>query len=196
MRPAISQAMSDGIQETTKIINQLSVKKSVYFASSEKIQDYKTLIENPSEQIIRQYEDRSIVKEIDQMISPIRVREQGDNNSIELQLNGSESTVFNFNRDTSQKFHQIVSRKDLGNAVKYSLKVISLDSKNLKGKVFNTDSNKQANIHFDSKDDIFKLTDFLGKDIVIIVIAFPLIEYGAFDPKAGDIYFMDIVENG
>jgi hypothetical protein len=196
LRPAVERAMRGGEAETRKLIDQIALKKARLRNEPQSPLRYEDLINNPPEEVIRQFGDRSIVKEIDQVASLLRVRGEDDGSSIELQLNGDQSSSFTFNHSVSRNFHKIVSRRDLGDPIVYTIKVISLDTKNIKGKIFNPISKKEANITFENKTDLLKLKPSLGQEETVQVFAAPLIEYGAFDPQAGDIYFLDLVQDG
>lgn len=51
---------------------------------------------------------------------------------------------------------------------------------------------KLANIHFTDDPSFHKVKRYLGTDEEMTFLGCPIIEYGAFDPQAGDICFLDI----
>ena len=57
-------------------------------------------------EIIREYGDRSIAKEIDQVVAPLRQDYSGDSNLV-LVLTGTSSQKFEFDRPSSNRFHKV-----------------------------------------------------------------------------------------
>jgi hypothetical protein len=196
LQPAVDRAMRGGDSETRKIIEQMTLKKESLKSDLGRPLQYEDLVNNPPEQVIRKYGDRSIVKEIDQMASILRTRDSDDGSSIELKFYGDTSSTFTFDRPLSKRFHQVVSKRDLGDPIIYDVKVISLNHGNLSGKVFNLVSKKEAKVTCENEDDFFKLKPFLGRSESVKIIASPMIEYGTFDPVAGDIYFLGLAQDG
>ncbi|WLQ15954.1 hypothetical protein O5O45_08505 [Hahella aquimaris] len=92
----------------------------------------------------------------------------------------------------SEEFHKVISKRSLGDPIIYRSKLISLDHKNLNGKIENLSSNATSIIHFENNQTFHKAKEYLGTEEIMIFTGCPMIEYGAFDPKAGDIYFLDL----
>jgi len=189
--PALEQAMQQGEDVTHSLTQQMEIRKSQITQEIIKPIGYEELVGNPSKQVIRKYGDRSITKEIDQILAIIRSKSSGQS-TFELVTHGLRSCKFLFNRNTSEKFHQIVSKRSLGEPVIYSAKVLSLDFKNQNGKISNVANNRMANIHFNNEVSFMKAKTFLGTHEKMTFIGCPLIEYGSFDPQAGDIHFIDL----
>lgn len=193
LRPAIEKAMESGERQTTNFAEQIETQKSQIAQSILIPTDYKQLIDHPPEQVTRNYGDRAIVKEFDQIASIIRSSNTSENSIVEFEMNGERTDTFKFDKTISKNFHSVVSERIIGNPVIYKVKVTSLDHTNLKGKILNNISQKEANIHFASEADFFKIKDFLGSKEFIDIIGCPLIEYGSFDPTSGDIYFVNLL---
>jgi len=190
--PPYEKVMEEGEIEVVRYKEKIVERKAQLHQKGFEIESYEGIMTRPGRQMIRRYGDRSIVKEIDQMLAPVRASSQG-NNIIELTFHGENSIKFSFDKIKSQRFHLIVSQKDLGEPVIYKAKVRSLDNQTLKGKIFNVDSRKEASVHFFDEEDFLKVHPFLArKEEEMQFIGSPLIEYGAFDPNAGDIYFLDL----
>jgi hypothetical protein len=127
------------------------------------------------------------------MLSPLRSNQSGES-TIELLMNndGKQST-FRFDKQISHNFHQIVAKRNYGKPIIYRVTMVSGDNKNFTGKVRNVQSKKESNIIFESYEDFLKMSPFLSRrDEEVQLIGCPIIEYGAFDIKAGDIYFLDL----
>jgi hypothetical protein len=191
VKPALEQAMQEGEDVTRSLTQQIETRKIQIEKEISKPIEYEELVNNPSKQIIRRYGDRSITKEIDQILAIVRSKSSGQS-TFELVIHGSQSNKFLFNKGVSEKFHQIVSKRSLGEPVIYRAKVLSLDFKNKNGKISNIANDRMANIHFKDSASFLKAKAFLGTNEIMAFIGCPLIEYDSFDPQAGDIHFIDL----
>jgi hypothetical protein len=77
--------------------------------------------------------------------------------------------------------------------VVYVARVRQLDRQLLNGKIVNQENDKTLTIRFADDSDFVKAHPYLGNNDEMIFIGAPIIEYGAFDPNAGDIYFIDLI---
>ncbi len=144
-----------------------------------------TASENP-------YGDRAINKEVD-MIASI-VRSPGAGNSIvELLIGGDESSIFSFNRTSSENFHQFISKRSLGEPLIFTVRVTELDYKNKTGTVLNVESSKIAKLNFAGDEGFQSIKPYLGLTIDMRFLGAPIFEGGAFDTKAGDIFFISLL---
>ncbi|MBD3886549.1 hypothetical protein IFO70_33285 [Phormidium tenue FACHB-886] len=191
--PAYEQAMSDGEIEIDKYKTKIVDRKAQLLQDLSAVESYQGILRRqPNKDMLRQYGDKAIVKEIDKMLAPVKAERSGEN-SIELTFGDENNTRFLFDKTISERFHSVVSQKDLGMPIIYRATIRSLDNRTLKGKVYNLDSGKEAYIHFQSTEDFLKLHPFLArKEEQVQFFGCPIIEYGAFDPNAGDIYFLDL----
>jgi len=146
-----------------------------------------------NDDVKRVYGDRSIAKEIDQVIAPLRQDYSGDSNLIML-FAGESSQKFEFNRVSSKKFHRVVSRRTLSKPIIYKGKLKALDKLNLQGKFENTESNRISFIYFENESDFLQAHPYLGTDSDMCFIGSPILEFGSVEPNAGDIYFLNIVD--
>jgi len=196
MSPAVQEAMSEGEREAQSIFEQVSTREVQVANKLIAPVTYKDITERPSKKIIRKYGDRSITKEIDQILSIIRSSQSGDS-EIEFVIKGTNLRRFKFNRELSNNFHSVVSRRTAGDPVIYTAKeVTQLDIKNMNGKIINKDNGKTATIHFNTEAAFLIVKKYLGENKEMQFIGCPVIEYGAFDPQAGDIYFIELYKNG
>lgn len=195
-----SKAIAVGDQQILTIGLQIEARKG---AVENKIiipQDYDQFVEAPSVLMTRTYGDRSINKEISQMLSPVR-KDPGAVLKLVLKPDNEErAETFEFNQATSVAFGKIVSRRQLGSPVIYHGNFRQLDrghkqKTNFKGKFTNSKSDKDIVIFIQSEEDFLRLVPHLdGGNLKII--ACPIIEYDSFDPVAGDIQFLGIVHDG
>jgi len=139
--------------------------------------------------VVRKYGDRSIAKEIDEILTIIRSDYAGKS-TVEIGITGSSTNIFDFNKNKSIKFHKAVAKKSIGKPVVYKGRLQSLDRKNLMGKFVNASNDRTSLLHITNESDFLKLPPYLGNIGEIEFIGCPLIEFGSLDKNSGDIYFM------
>ncbi len=191
----LSQAMKEAQREGSNNIQKLSevAERKKLEVVNEMVTpiSYQDLIKGKMD-FKRSYGDRSIAKEFDQIASIVR-RAGDSTNSIEISITSQTQVKFKFDLETSKAFHKVVAAKTLAEPVLYSGKVTELNSKSQKGIIL-IEGGKQATINFPSEQDFILVRNYLGEDRKITFIGCPLVEYGSFDPKAGDIYFIRLIE--
>lgn len=187
-----NQMKSNGMQNATDI--QKSVETKVAQTVSGKLvpKTYDDLLKNPDKAITTKYADRAIVREFDQILSIIRATHSGDS-TFEIELNGTRGYKFDFNRTKANSFHRIVTQKKIGDPVIYKAKISVMDRHNLTAKVVNASNGSIATLHFISESLFDEAVPFFQKKTEINFIGSPYIEYGAFDPISGDIYYLRLI---
>ena len=153
--------------------------------------DFKQIIQNPEAAVIRRYGDRAIAREIDQILSILRAKYAGDS-TFELSLTGDRTMKFDFNKQSATRFHSTVSKRELGQPVLYNASISSLDRHNANGKIVNLLTKKVANLYFYDENFLEKAMPFFNDKKPMNFVGSPIIEYGTFDPNAGDIYFIGV----
>jgi len=196
LNPLVEKAIA-GCDENSRSIKQsVQNRKNQVYSGIIEAQKFEYKLGEPDELIKRKYGDRSIAKEIDGIIGVLRPDHAGDS-SCELTFKSDKRYDFKFNRRTSQNFHKIVSERKLGDPLIYEAELLSLDrNQGWKGKFRNLYNNKVAYLHLSSEEDFRKVHPFLPEKAgKMVFIGSPLIEYDAYDPNAGDVYFLDIASN-
>jgi len=191
---AIEQANQQTTTEAKSLKDQIENRK---IQISNKILtpiEFRELRDKPNKEIIRQYGDRSIAKEIDQVLSTIRSEYAGDS-TFELAMTGTSSHSFTFNKYKSIKFHEVVARRSLGVPVLYSGKLHELDMKNYRGKFYNKATGRTSILHLSNESDSMKVHPYLSPKKNIKFIGCPLIEFGSIEPHSGDVFFIDLVDS-
>jgi hypothetical protein len=193
----VSSAIDQAIKETKvkydAIADQIDRRK---LQISKKLVEpirFKDILKKANNQVFREYGDRSITKEIDQVLSTIRSDYAGES-TLALGMNGSSSHVFDFNKSKSKEFHGAVSRRSLSVPVSYSGKLEALDTKNFVGKFVNDETGRTSILHLQSEKDIMKVYPYLPPDKKMKFIGCPLLEFGSLEPYSGDIYFVDLLD--
>jgi len=193
LAPAMERVERKGDEVASSIIKQVENRKDQIQKGLIEPSDYQQLIEHPDKKVVRKYADRSINREFDQILTIIRSPHAGVS-ILEINAVGNETRTYTFNKSKSEIFHQIVSRREIGMPVIYNTRVLRLDKDMLNGKVVNLENDLKLSIFFSSEEDFLKVHPYLGNNEEMVFIGAPLIEYGAFDPKAGDVYFIDLMK--
>jgi ribosomal protein S17E len=160
-----------------------------------RIRDYVDVADDPH--IRTSYAVRSISKEIDQMIAPLRSDQLNGEAGIALTLYlDSGLYAFEFNRETSERFHKIVSKKVLGEHIGYVGRVYEMNSKTLRAKIDHAYEGVSSSsvIYFENKEDYSEFNATVKTDDVGAFVGCPVIECGGFDPFGGDVYYISGVE--
>lgn len=196
--PAYEQAKIVAVVEQEKLVD-LAEQRRLHFKNGAQVAiPYSQLINNPDPGHTRAYGDRSIVKEFDQIAAAIRARDN-DGSVVEIDIHaGKALPKLVFDSNLAEKFHQVVSVRALGEPVKLRVKLRSLDSGSggiSKAKVQNILSKKDFNLHIHTDRGFTGLKKYLKKrnPPEFTIVGCPVLEYGAFDPLAGDMYFIAVV---
>jgi hypothetical protein len=150
---------------------------------------FQNFVDSDSNKVIRNYGERSVSKEFDIILSPVR---EG-NATIDIKLVGSRTSTFPFDQNKAALFHKMVSQRQLGPAVIFKVKVRRLDL-NKKAVVINTETKKSCTLHFHTIEAFNAIKESFSPDDYLEFIGCPVIEYGSFDPKGGDIYFIEAIK--
>jgi hypothetical protein len=195
LKPAVERVMYRGEELGKTIASEVEDRKIKLSQGILKPKGYQEV--ELDKKIIRSYADRAINREIDQILSIFRSESSGLS-TLSIRTIGSSTSNYQFNKSDSELFHSIVSKRELGSPILYEARIKSLDrgdaGKRLSGKIINLQNNKILILHLLSEDDFLKVHPYLGNNKAMKFIGAPLIEYGTFDPNAGDVYFLHIIE--
>jgi hypothetical protein len=196
--PAYEQAQQVALPDQPKLIDLAEERRKHFKSGAQEAIPYSDLLDGNDPRQTRAYGDRSIVKEFDQIASAIRARD-GDGSVVEIDLYaGKAFPKLVFDASTSAKFHNVVSTRNLGDPVEMVVTLRALDSGNggvSKAIAKNLESEKIFNLFIHTARGFGSLRKYLKKKDppAFTIVACPVLEYGAFDPQAGDMYFVAIV---
>lgn len=190
---AINEALEQSEEHKASLYSQVESRKEQVANDTIRPRQFQDLVSNPSDEIKRKYGDRSIAKEIDQVLSIIRAEYSGDS-ILGLSITGSSTKTFNFDKVKSDRFHKIVAGRQIGPPVIYSGKIQALDKRNKSGKFVNAENKRTSILHFNNDDDFLKAHPYLGMDDEMHFIGCPLVEFGALEPNSGDVYFLYLLK--
>jgi len=144
------------------------------------------------------YADRAINREIDQVLAQLRI-ERYRGSTLELILAGTAtSPAYNFDHDLASRFHHVVAEKRLGDPILVDVKLRAMDGGSKArypvGKAIHVDTGFTFILHFRSAESFNSVVGYMkaGDPPAVTIIACPIIEYGTFDAKAGDMFFIGL----
>jgi len=171
---AINEALEQSDEHKTSLYSQVESRKEQVANNIIRPKQFQDVVLNPSDEVKRKYGDRSIAKEIDQVLSIIRAEYSGDS-ILGLIISGSSTQAFNFNKVKSDRFHKVVAGRQIGPPVIYSGKVQALDKRNKSGKFVNVENRRTSVLHFNDDEDFLKVHPYLGNDDEMHFIGCPLV---------------------
>ncbi|WP_052738523.1 hypothetical protein [Robbsia andropogonis] len=200
VEPAYALANTVLPPDDEKLKDQAELRRKAFIAGAQQPTPYADFVQNPDVKQTRAYGDRSIVKEFDQIASAIRARDN-DGSYVEIDLfSKNKSAKYTFDDKIARAFHNIVSARSLGDAVEIPITLRGLDSGTnglSKAVAFNLASKKEFKLYIHTDRGFSSLKGYLKKRSPphFSIVACPILEYGAFDPHAGDMYFLAIQAN-
>lgn len=195
IRRVYEPALDVGLNQQATFAQELHDRKNYVAGMGVNTQTFQNLIEQPVNTWASAYSDRSIVKEIDQLVGQIRGEHVGES-TVDLHLHGNNAYLpFTFDSQIAGRFHQIVSRRELAAAVIVRAKIRHLDTGNRytkpKAKIINLVTGREVTLHLNSLPDFYALHPHHTADEVLIYAA-PVVEAGGFDLMGGDLQFLAV----
>lgn len=187
--PAVERSKKESLSNLGSLAQQAALRAEQVRLGVIEPLSYSEYLPNATE---NPYGDRAINKEVDMLASIVRTPGAGSS-TLELGIGGDQSSTFLFNRISSENFHQFISKRSLGEPLVFSVKVTELDYKNKTGTVLNVDSAKVAKLHFADDEGFQSIKPYLGLPVAMQFLGSPIFEGGAFDAKAGDIFFLSLI---
>lgn len=189
---AYEQDVSDGATEHQRIMEQAAIRRSMFKKTGEAT-PYEDFLSKAEEQLAPAFADRSIVKEIDQVLSLIRT-ERHSGSTFDLTVYGSKPHgVLEFDSVSAARFHKVVSERRLGDPIILNMELRSMDAGRANqlahGKATNAATGKEFNFLVPSTVEFDRMARYLKrqKRLPLKVVACPIFEYEAFDPYCGDM---------
>lgn len=201
LSPLFEKARERGIENTASLSSQIITETERVREISDRVPHFNEWSLTSREEWAFLYSNRSISKEIDQLVSQITIKNL-HTSIVEIQLYGSMSyPLYSFDKRLAKAFHKIVSKRELGPPVRIDVKVTILD----RGHGVRYPSAKAANIN-NNKEFILHLPKPRDEDYSLIeqihrihdggnyqIYATPIMEAGGFDVNRGDYVFLGIV---
>lgn len=196
VRPLFEEAANFGMQQAESLSEQLANRRDYVAGMGERTRSFGALIEDPPANWAAAYSNRSIVKEIDQLVTQITpARYEGS--AISIRLQGSQwHPRFDFTAEMARRFHRICSLRELAAPVVVDARIRTLDHGNKysrpKAKIINLNTNREVVLHLSSEADFLELHPFHTVDHVGLFVC-PIVEAGGFDVNGGDLQYLAVV---
>lgn len=200
MDRAFKEASSESLNFTESLIVQAERREfAVESGAQEPVEIAESkFVNQTSSQIQLRYADRAINREIDQVLTQIRI-DRYEGSTLEFIFAGSDtSPPYLFDREKAQRFHHVVAERALGDPVRMDVRLRALDSGTKSrypvGKAIHAETGLTFGLKFRSPDSFNSVVKYMrsGDAPVVSIIACPIIEYGTFDSQAGDMFFIGL----
>lgn len=196
IRPIFETAIQHGLEEHQSIAQQHAERLQYVHAMRNNTPSFDDVVANPPPGWAGAYSNRSVVKEIDQLVTQI-TPDRVEGSTVDLTLLGNRNHLpFEFNAVKAKRFHQLASQRDLGNALIVRAIIRSLDRGNRyakpSAKILNLATNREVALHLSSIADCDALHRYHNGDPVGLYVC-PIVEALGFDVNGGDLMFIDIV---
>jgi hypothetical protein len=197
VRPIFNRSLQAGIEQHAGLSEQLRERRDYARGMAHRTQNFQNLLDDPNRDWADAYSDKSIVKEIAQLVG-IVVPDRVAGSTIDIDLTGRRSyDTLRFDGQTGRRFIAVSSRRELGPAFILNCSIRVLDSGNKhakpKAKILNLASNREVVLHLENAEDFDALHPFHTAENVHLYVA-PLMEAGGFDVHGGDLYFLGAAE--
>lgn len=195
IRPVFEEATQAAIEVHATIDQQLSERRLYVQQMGANTQSFEVVQKHPPKDWATNYSNRSIVKEIDQLVSQVTT-ERVTGSTVDITLQGVQAHLpLQFNAEIAQKFHKIAAHRDLGAAMLLNAKIRSLDQGNRttkpSAKILNLHTNREVNLHLSSPQDFDQLHPH-HREAEVLLFVCPIIEARGFDLHGGDFMYLAV----
>lgn len=165
-------------------------------ANKIEIKSHAALIENIAE-TSKKYFAEAVYRDFDNLISPLRSSKSKNTDQISIELSNIDGTIeFEFDKEISKRFHEIVSQKQLGQVVSFNGRLTGLEetkSKDFpyKGIFLSHASKNEHKLLIRNESGLNELRPYVAvKQLPLTILASPIIAWGAFDVEKGDLVYL------
>lgn len=196
IRPVFEKAAQQAIEQNQTMAAQLLERHEYVKGMQENTQTFEQVAENPPPNWASAYSNRSVVKEIDQLVSQISPI-QLDGSSVEISLYGNVPHLpFTFTPQIARRFHSISSQRELAAPFIVNARIRSLDRGNRytkpSAKIENLHTNREVSLHLPRRENFDELhPHHNGKPVQLYVC--PIVEALGFDMNGGDLMYLAVV---
>lgn len=193
IRPVFESSLNQGLQEHASIAAQLLQRREFVSGAGETARTFADVASNPPPTWASAYSNRSVVKEIDQIVNQI-TPSRLDGSSVDISLHGERAHLpFQFTPAIAKRFHRIAANRELGPPMIVRAKIRSLDEGNRQtkpsAKILNLDSRREVILHLAGNADFLRLHPYHTYPEVRL-FACPIFEALGFDLNGGDLMFI------
>ena len=196
VRPVFENAAGDGVEQVASLAEQLAERKRYVERVRHNTRPFAEVRADPPPDWANAYSNRSVVKEIDQLVAQI-APERVDGSTVAITLRGRRAHLpFEFDGELARRFHKIAARRELGGPMVVRAVIRSLDRGNKharpSAKILNVDTLREVVLHLADQEDCDALHPHHNGQEVMLYVS-PLIEALGFDVNGGDLVFLDVL---
>jgi len=198
VRPVFEQAAQHGLNEAQTLAAQLAARRDYVDHMRRDTQTFASITEDPPDDWAERYSDRSVVKEVDQLIQQITL-ERYAGSTVEIALAGRDwFPPFAFDGAAAQRFHKAAAHRELGPPLRLPARIRSLDAGGKyarpKAKILNLVTGREAILHLANEADFLALHPHHTAEHVMLYVC-PVLEAGGFDLHGGDLQFLAVSQD-
>jgi hypothetical protein len=195
IRPVFESATQQAIEQQATMATQIAQRREYVGGMRENTLTYDQIVEDPPPNWASAYSNRSVIKEIDQLVAQITPR-QLDGSIVDLSLYGNVSHLpFSFTAPIARSFHVIASQRELGAPLIVTARIRSLDRGNRfakpSAKIENLSTNREVRLHLPRREDCDELHPHHNGEAVRLYVC-PIIEALGFDIHGGDLLYLAV----
>lgn len=175
---------------------QLAHRREYAQRMGDNAKSFADVINDPPGNWAPAYSNRSIVKEIDQLVGQINRSDLGES-TVELTLHGTRPHLpLVFTPPIALAFHKIAADRELGPPMIARVWIRILDAGNRttppSAKVLNLDTQKEVSLHLADQNDFDALRPYHNIEHEVRIHVCPILEAGGFDLRGGDLRFLRV----
>lgn len=189
-------AVDQAFERHQSMAQQLTERRQYAHQMGDRTRPFVDVQENPPQVWSAAYSNRSIVKEIDQLVGQI-TRSDLETSTVDITLHGSRPELpLVFTPLIARSFHKIAADRELGPPMIARVRIRILDAGNRttkpNAKILNLDSLKEVSLHLSNDMDFAALHPFHNGDDEVRIHVCPILEAKGFDLKGGDLMFLRV----
>lgn len=195
IRPVFESAAQDAVEQNAAMDVQIGQRQRYVAQMGDNTPTYMTVAANPPANWAAAYSNRSVVKEVDQLVAQVTPNAL-DGSSVAITLTGNRTHLpFEFTPRIARRFHKIASHRELGAAFVVTARIRSLDMGNRfakpSAKIENLETGREVHLHLATIEDFDALHPHHDGQPVRLFVS-PIVEALGFDLKGGDLMFLAV----
>lgn len=195
IHPVFVEATNRAVVQSNSISQQVSARKEYIQRVGARTQSFQDIINNPPPNWAPAYSNRSVIKEVDQLVKQITPAELAGS-TVEITINGDTAHLpYLFTAQIARRFHAISSKRELGAPLLLNARIRSLDRGNKttkpSAKIENLHTNRDVSLHLRTIDDFNELRPFHNGEPIQIYVC-PIVEALGFDVHGGDLFYLAV----
>lgn len=189
-------AVDQAFEQHQSITQQLTDRRQYANQMGNRARSFAEIQHNPPPVWATAYSNRSIVKEVDQLVGQI-VRSDLITSTVDLTLHGTRPQLpLVFTPTIARNFHKIAADRELGPPMIARVRIRILDAGNRttkpSAKILNLDSGREVNLHLSGDLDFAALHPYHNGDDEVRIHVCPILEAKGFDLNGGDLMFLGV----